>query len=226
MARDWIVETVCNEWNVDARFCDGATDVPNPIPGPTPNPTLASTPNPSGAPTPNPTPSPTKQPTIEPTPSPTAEPTPMPTNEPVVNVTPFPTSIPTTTSTESPTSIPTSALSSSDSPSVSPTALTCTGGEVMLEFAFTTDDFPQETDWQIVRIHDGGLVLNGGPYNEIATTYEYKRCMSNSCHMLILYDSWGDGMMNSSSYVVKMDGVPKVTNQTFVGTWKNVMFNC
>jgi hypothetical protein len=127
-----------------------------------------------------------------------------------------------------PTSTPTE--SSSDMPSVSssfsPSTLTCTGDEVMLEFTLTTDDFPQETDWQILRTEDGALMLNGGPYSESATSYEYKQCVRNSCHMLVLYDSWGDGLMNGSTYTVKMEGLEKVTTESFTGTWKNVMFNC
>jgi hypothetical protein len=96
----------------------------------------------------------------------------------------------------------------------------------MLEFTFTTDGFPQETDWQILRAQDGAVVLDGGPYSECGTSYDYKQCVRNSCHMLILYDSWGDGLTSSSAYSVKMNGVQKVTNETFVGTWKNVRFNC
>lgn len=96
----------------------------------------------------------------------------------------------------------------------------------MLGFTLTTDEYPYETEWQILRTGDGVEVLQGGPYDDGGTTHEYQACVSDACHMLILFDSWGDGLGSGAAYVVKMNGVPIVTTESFVGTWKNILFNC
>lgn len=104
--------------------------------------------------------------------------------------------------------------------------LTCAEDEVLLEFNLTTDDFPYETNWQILRLEDGVSVLEGGPYNDVETLHEYQQCVQDSCHMLILYDSWGDGLGSGGAYSVKMSGQEMVDTESFVGTWKNIVFNC
>jgi hypothetical protein len=233
VARDWIKQQVCDDWNVDASFCDGDTD------GNSPNPT--STPTSEPTPIPNPTPSPT---TEYPTPIPTNEPTPQPTND----RTPISTLEPTnqsesvgTPSTEAPSAGPSTAVPSADeipfdmptaspisddAPIAFPEGSNCAEGEVLLEFNFTTDDFPHETDWQILRLGDGANVLEGGPYNDAETLHQYQQCVQDSCHMLILFDSWGDGLGAGGAFSVTMKGEEMLTTESFDGSWKNLMINC
>jgi Trypsin len=243
MARDWIVATVCDEWNEEATFCSGddfSSPTFQPSPQPTPEPTPNSTPNPTPNPTPSPTSNPTLQPTSQPTPVPTPNPTPMPTNQSAGEETPNPTSNPTKPPTSSPTSfstpMPTTATPTSAPTTVSPTEdneptnasgnPSCSGEEVLLQFDLTTDDFPYETDWQVLRIEDGVMVMEGGPYNVGQTVHVHEQCVKKTCHMLILFDSWGDGLGVGGAYSLKVDGVEVATTESFNGTWKNIMFNC
>eukprot|EP00934_Nitzschia_sp_Nitz4_P002594 Nitzschia sp. Nitz4//scaffold30_size153850//151812//153824//NITZ4_002804-RA/size153850-augustus-gene-0.78-mRNA-1//-1//CDS//3329547342//2584//frame0 len=60
---DWIKSTVCDQWNIDATFCDNASSPTN---APQPSPTAAPQPSPTSPPQSNPTPAPQPSPTSPP----------------------------------------------------------------------------------------------------------------------------------------------------------------
>ncbi|KAG7357151.1 trypsin-like serine protease [Nitzschia inconspicua] len=237
VARDWIKQQVCDDWNVNASFCDGdanptSSPTPEPTPNPTPTPTKEPTQEPTMSPTKNPTSSPTDEPTLQPTAISTSSPTSEPTNQVEIMETLTPTTSytgsPTTMSNteEIPTDMPTFLPIGNDIPTSLPESLACPEGKVLLEFDLTTDDFPYETSWQILRMEDGVIVLEGGRYIDRETLYQYQQCVQDSCHMLILFDSWGDGLGADAAFHVKMKGEEMVTTTSFNGTWKNLLFNC
>ncbi len=66
------------------------------------------------------------------------------------------------------------------------------GGEITLQIL--TDDYPQETSWELLD-QFGNTLYAGGPYELAQTTYTHDFCLnSNTCYTFIIYDSYGDGI--------------------------------
>jgi hypothetical protein len=57
-----------------------------------------------------------------------------------------------------------------------------------------TDDFPDETSWQVLDT-SGNVVLQGGPYTETFTIYSEEWCLDTSqCYVFVILDNFGDGL--------------------------------
>ena len=70
---------------------------------------------------------------------------------------------------------------------------TAISGGNTLSFTLTTDNYPEETTWQI--LDDNGVVLfSDGPYAQTQTTFNYSFCVGEGCYTLNVFDSFGDGM--------------------------------
>lgn len=80
-----------------------------------------------------------------------------------------------------------------------------------LIISITTDNFPQETSWEL--LDDQGIVLHsGGNYTGGNTTYIYRLCLEDGCYEFLIYDSYGDGICcqyGQGSYQV-MDGAGNI----------------
>ncbi len=66
-------------------------------------------------------------------------------------------------------------------------------GEVELELAITTDNYPTETTWAIFS-NTGEEIRSGGGYGQANTFYSEIICLSYDCYEFVIYDSYGDGI--------------------------------
>ena len=72
-----------------------------------------------------------------------------------------------------------------------------------------TDNYPGETTWTLTDL-DGAVVASGGPYPDVATSYEESICVGDGCYAFTINDSFGDGIccaFGEGSYTVSSDGV-------------------
>lgn len=65
---------------------------------------------------------------------------------------------------------------------------------VFATLLFTTDDYPQETSWELLD-ENGNVVAESTPYTDQQTVYETAFCLSFSqCYELVVSDTYGDGV--------------------------------
>lgn len=58
----------------------------------------------------------------------------------------------------------------------------------------TTDNFPQETTWEL-RDESNQIIASAGPFSDQQTLYSSTICLSpEKCYRFIIYDAFGDGM--------------------------------
>ena len=66
-------------------------------------------------------------------------------------------------------------------------------GEALL-FQLTTDNFPQETTWQLTDSANN-IIMQDGPYSESQHLYTTHLCLDpDACYTLTLFDGFGDGI--------------------------------
>ncbi|HLF63397.1 MAG TPA: hypothetical protein VI603_06580 [Saprospiraceae bacterium] len=59
---------------------------------------------------------------------------------------------------------------------------------------FTTDNYPEESSWQVID-DQGNLVLQGGPYDLDQASFTEEWCLDTSqCYKFVILDSFGDGI--------------------------------
>ena len=66
------------------------------------------------------------------------------------------------------------------------------------------DNYPKETTWEIQNVQ-GGLLASGGPYSVRGGLITETVCVTNSCNVFIIKDSYGDGICcsyGSGSYSI------------------------
>lgn len=77
-----------------------------------------------------------------------------------------------------------------------------------------TDDFPEETSWDLYD-SNGNLLESGGSYTQSQTIITHEFCLSDSCFTFVIRDSYGDGMnFGTPGYfkLIRSDGVILATN--------------
>lgn len=84
-----------------------------------------------------------------------------------------------------PSPAPTSAA-----PTPAPTP--CTNGKI-LELLLLTDNYPDETRWQLMESPSNTLVHEGNEFNSI-TEYRRTMCLPYGNYLFVMYDSYGDGL--------------------------------
>lgn len=62
-----------------------------------------------------------------------------------------------------------------------------------LDFALQTDNYPSETNWEIIA-DDGSIISEGGGYATQNALYEELICLPPGCYEFIIYDAYGDGI--------------------------------
>ncbi|MEL6943783.1 MAG: S8/S53 family peptidase, partial [Bacteroidota bacterium] len=67
----------------------------------------------------------------------------------------------------------------------------CTENELTL--TIVTDQYPQETSWNITDAN-GATVASGGGYTSSSTTYTEDICLPDGCYTFTILDSYGDGI--------------------------------
>lgn len=79
-----------------------------------------------------------------------------------------------------------------DNDSVSISFTTVVGDEMSV--LIRTDNYPEETTWEI-RNANNEVVAAGGPYDgQTATTLTLPACLPNGCYTFIIFDEFGDGL--------------------------------
>mmetsp|Transcript_376 Transcript_376/g.939 ORF Transcript_376/g.939 Transcript_376/m.939 type:complete len:464 (+) Transcript_376:102-1493(+) len=129
------------------------------------------------------------------------------------------------TGTYSPTSAPTAA------PTKVPLVSSCEDPtDILVSFSFTTDEYAHESSWEIFYVTTGEVVMSGGPYFiQDSQTFKDAKCLpTTSCYVLTVNDSFGDGLSETGSYELLVDGESVVSNtgSNFGGTWMNHNINC
>jgi len=85
------------------------------------------------------------------------------------------------------------------SPTLLPTdpPLTCPGDEIAFEFTIRTDEWAEETSWNLKDSEDN-LILSGGDYTN-DESYDTRGCIPNACYTLAILDTYGDGLSEGGS---------------------------
>ena len=64
----------------------------------------------------------------------------------------------------------------------------------IVSLVLNTDNYPDETTWEVSSL-DGMVLYSGGPYNNSNNTYSVDMCLdSDLCYDFVIYDSYGDGI--------------------------------
>ena len=72
--------------------------------------------------------------------------------------------------------------------------LTFKSANQTITFSLLTDNYPDETTWQVVN-ESNEILFSGGPYSQNLTEFEEDICLqSGECYTFILIDSFGDGI--------------------------------
>jgi len=99
-------------------------------------------------------------------------------------------------------------------PTASPTEpptdppLSCPGDEIAFEFTIRTDEWAEETSWNL-KDSENNLVLSGGDYTD-DESYDTIGCIPNSCYTLSILDTYGDGLSEGGSnpgYTLILDSI-------------------
>jgi hypothetical protein len=69
---------------------------------------------------------------------------------------------------------------------------TCSNNEMSFDFTITTDNWPEETSWEVTD-SQGSQILNGGDYENEQYSFNTKACLSNECYTMTIIDTFGDG---------------------------------
>ncbi len=68
-------------------------------------------------------------------------------------------------------------------------------GAVSVVFELVTDEYPDETTWELFDPTTFSTVASGGPYNLEFNTYREELCLSKDvCYIFRIFDSYGDGI--------------------------------
>jgi len=163
-------------------------------------------------PTNAPTGKPSKPPTDPPTASPTKNPTHLPTNPPTKAPTTAPSDAPSNAPTISPA--PTNSQAPSDEPTMAPIDPSDCGH--ILHVNITTDNFPEQTTWEITSIATGKYLtgyqssedLRPKRALEAYTEYGWKICLfgRETAFSFSIFDKGGDGLQPPGSFTVELDG--------------------
>ena len=96
----------------------------------------------------------------------------------------------------------------------------CIIGGVEITFTILTDEYPEETTWEVTN-ESGTTIMSGGPYSSSGSTYSETACVETGCYDVTINDSYGDGICcayGTGSYTITSDGNTLVSGGEFVST--------
>lgn len=87
---------------------------------------------------------------------------------------------------------------------------------VMISLMLLTDNFPEETTWEVSN-ENGDVLYEGGPYNQDATLETESFCLDpDDCYVFTIFDAYGDGIccgFGQGNYsIVDENGSPLLTS--------------
>lgn len=102
------------------------------------------------------------------------------------------------------------------SPTPAPPPFTCPSGQALVTLDLLTDNYPDETTWEI-KNSNSIVLFSGGPYGIRGTRYiEDEMCViKGQSYEITVFDSYGDGICCSygeGNYKVTCDNVTVVTS--------------
>ena len=102
---------------------------------------------------------------------------------------------------------PTPPAPTPNPPSPTPPSSGCPSGQMEFEFTIRTDDWGEETSWEVVS-STGKTLVSGSNY-ESDKTYRKITCIPDGCYTLTIFDEYGDGLSDGGrnpGYELKIDG--------------------
>jgi len=82
-----------------------------------------------------------------------------------------------------------------------------------IEIDITTDNYPEETSWELTNKCTGVVVKSTSGYTEANKSYSYSECMEPAKYEFKINDSYGDGICCSygnGNFAVRENGIPVV----------------
>lgn len=111
---------------------------------------------------------------------------------------------------------------------LSQTNAQCPNGQIQLQVSILTDNYPQETTWQVTNA-GGTVLLSGGPYTTATTLYTAELCVpDNECVQFRIVDSYGDGIccgFGEGNYTLTLGGQVVATGGNFTNQYTELI-NC
>jgi len=101
----------------------------------------------------------------------------------------------------------------------------------MLEVDVKTDNYPQETSWQLVDTCTGTTVQSkaAGSYPSQGTQYSDNWCLAEAQYQFTINDTWGDGICcgyGEGAYSVVWDGATQVSGGSFGSSQTTTFGSC
>ena len=82
----------------------------------------------------------------------------------------------------------------------------CGCADATITIEILTDNWPNETTWEVVE-QGVGAVASGGPYDNSNTLITEEVCVSSTrCYDFTIYDAYGDGIYAPGGYAVSYNG--------------------
>lgn len=108
-------------------------------------------------------------------------------------------------------------------------AQTCPEGEVLLQIDIQTDNYAQETSWELTTASGEAIANVEYPSDADNELFHYEYCVpSSACVFFTLYDEFGDGIccnFGEGFYTISIDGVEMATGGNFDDE-VTIEFNC
>jgi hypothetical protein len=89
--------------------------------------------------------------------------------------------------------------------------------EDIMAIHIMTDDYPDETVWEL-RDASGGVLSSGGPFSSPNTLIVDSVCADSAgCYSFAIYDSYGDGIMPPGYFEIYLNDSLLISNNSFCG---------
>ncbi len=102
----------------------------------------------------------------------------------------------------------------------------CEANEIPCVMEINTDQYGYEFSWQLINLEGDTIYSSEGADYENNTYYEEKFCVnSDSCYIMVLNDSYGDGFIQEGYIRLYVDGEERFSVSNF-GSQREFPFNC
>jgi len=123
---------------------------------------------------------------------PSSAPTLLPSQNPTISS--LPSSHPTLLPSQNPTTHPTTSQNPTSSSAPTFYDCSCEPGQFKFGIQLKTDEYPEETSWEVQNGSGDVLFTNEILYNESFKVYNHDYCLDVGCYDFMIYDDYGDGI--------------------------------